>query len=70
MIVGIKVTGVEMGQAFYHHGRTYTLANEEERKRHPGNIREGVLAYQVTSSERVPVVFNALEKVYIDRPRR
>jgi hypothetical protein len=64
----IKVTMVDLGQEFHHHNRTYVLATKEERKRHPGNIRDGVLAYQLVSqNERIPVVFDPLEQVYIRR---
>lgn len=64
----IRVTQVDLGVQFYHHNRTYVLADEDERKKHPGNVRDGVLAYMlVPKGNRVPVAFNPLEEVYIER---
>lgn len=68
MLVKIKVTAVDQKQRFYHAGRTYELANEDERRKHPAAGTNGVLAYHVPErGDRVPVSFNALSEVFVDR---
>ena len=68
MLVRTKITNVRPGVRFYRDGRTYTLATEDERKRHPVREPAKLAGYCIPDrGDRVPASFNPLLEVYIER---
>lgn len=61
----VLVTEVSGNEMFYFAGRCYTLASEEEQKRHPALGFGQVLAYQHPS--RVPVSFGTHIRVIVEK---
>lgn len=70
-MIAVNVTEVKQGKVFHYAGRQYMRAAQDEETRHPAFVsREvAVLAYTAPdrNGNRVPVAFNRLADVFVDR---
>lgn len=68
MLISKPIDGVQKHQRFFYAGRTYMLANEDDRKKHPAREGVTILAYHLPEQgDRVPVTFSPLANVYVQQ---
>jgi len=72
-LTDIHILDVQPGQAFYYAGRSYVLALDDEKAKHPalqlvGTERRQLLAYHTPErGDRVPVSFSTQVRVFVER---
>lgn len=70
-LTDIHILDVQPGQAFHYAGRSYVLALDEEKAKHPASDVPGqVVAYHTPErGDRIPVSFSTRVRVFVEKKR-